>query len=260
LEALTDELTIGLVVHPENDSSLREHQPGQRQHGSRQHGQRLHQHGRDSTDGEEFPLEVLCGREGVWQLSLDASRRLAWQINTTAGVVVAKGKTVLSPTAGGSYVVKATFNGSLSDAEGKAKLFIASVQDGASTPTAVIASKGALLAASPAAAAATLQPGHGVGVVVGRGFAGSLEELYIKNVSTEARFALVTSCLFCGVHPLVSVSCCLAAFFAALLLRCLAVVLSCCLAALLLLCCCVAVLLCFCGAGAAPLLANLGRR
>jgi hypothetical protein len=122
-------------------------------------------------------VEVLAGKEGLFELSLQGGK-LAWRVTTTVSTLVqATGNTTLG---GGTYAVRATF----SVDTGEAKVFV----DGRCVGVGSGPAGGALAASSePIVVGAKLGPGGAPGQV----FNGSMEELYLKNVSTAARLGYV---------------------------------------------------------------------
>lgn len=115
--------------------------------------------------------QVLWTKPGVFVLSI-ADGKLAMRVNTTDGPAAAVMKDLLPTASAAGFVVKATYNSS----SGAVKLFVDSslVAQGVSRPDANLVSVlpgGAML----------------IGSADGQRkfFHGSLEELYIKAVSTE---------------------------------------------------------------------------
>jgi hypothetical protein len=190
---LGSECTIGMIVHPADIA-----RPGTQQ-GGRGHG--------------AAATQVLVAMEGVFSLSLDAERRLLWQVNTTHGPLVAHGRTAITDPNSTGVIVKATFNGT----SGVAKVFISSRLDGSSSPSPLLSlpsfpsgrsedegrAQPHQLAmypphgATPSGGVAnSLKMSVGAGVTAGlvhSYFQGALEEIYLKNCSTENRMAYMYS-------------------------------------------------------------------
>lgn len=158
-------LTVGMVVHPSLDEDG----------GGPARGRAL----------APPTLETLIARNGIFRLSLDNSngRRLRWTVATAEGPVATAVGTTRFPRAGGPHhVVKATFNAT----SAVAKVFVDGVLEGAS---AVPAAAAETAAAPRAQRRFSVRAAAGQGIVVGDGFEGALEEIFIKNVSTELRTA-----------------------------------------------------------------------
>jgi hypothetical protein len=122
-------------------------------------------------------VQTLFARDGVFLLSLSGGK-LIWQVQTTGGhTVTARGKTVLSTSALSSHVVKCTYNST----SALAKIFIGSILDGVSDGAAPAPQK---IAAASGDAPALLVGATKAGKLL---FKGSIEEIYLKNVSAESR-------------------------------------------------------------------------
>lgn len=126
------------------------------------------------------PNQVLFARSGVFVLSLSAGQ-LRWEVNTTRGSIVARGNTTLSTSALASHVVKCTYNAT----SGRAQIFLSSKLDGISD------------AVSGTVLPQQIVRYNGIGPALWVGddgsgahhFNGSIEEIYLKNVSAEHREA-----------------------------------------------------------------------
>lgn len=120
----------------------------------------------------DLTTQCLFERAGSYSVCLDGNNRVLWTVNTTSGkALVCEGKRALIPSDLSSYVVRTSFNGSA----GTAHIFI----DGTLDTSCQLDAKLSPAVVSDAA--------HGEPILVGRGFLGALEEIYIKNVSTEHR-------------------------------------------------------------------------
>ena len=121
----------------------------------------------------------LANLSGVFSLCANAAGVLEWIVHVAAGgAKTAVGQTVLAP--GHMYVVKATYNATSQ----RPRLFINGKPDavgdgdGGTTTTTVAAAR-----LAPAAADAAIR--------FASGFAGALEEIFLKNASTENRVGYV---------------------------------------------------------------------
>jgi hypothetical protein len=163
--------------------------------------------------GEEHAaaeMQVLAEMKGVFCLALDAGMHLVWVVNTTHGQLVAHGSTVISDPNSTGVVVKATFNGT----SGIAKVFVASQIDGSSVSSSAPSSASSLstrllpeqhshLIMHNHTTTSTTGPHSELKLSVGAGlsvsgsahsfFHGAIEELYLKNCSTENRPAYLYS-------------------------------------------------------------------
>lgn len=156
-------LTIGMVVHPLPSGG--------------------------TVDEAASPPKTLCLQRGVWSAVLDGANRVRWMVNTTAGTVTATGVTSLQPGPTASYVLKLCYNTS----SGTATVFIDGNVDGVQIgrPGATIVTPHVVVlpdqvAESPAAQVTAIPV---PGLVFGKGFRGGIEEIYLKNVSSENRLA-----------------------------------------------------------------------
>jgi beta-glucanase (GH16 family) len=163
LERLRDEITIGLVVHPVD--------------------------GDDALVAEE---QVLWSYPGVFELVIDVSGRLRWAVfNITATMRSPLCPRPCVPPRRG-FAVKATFNASCSAATA-AKIFVGGRLVSSDSSDTRIPWHGPRADAMYIGAAPSQMPMNFTqtagksGGQWSRHFQGALEELYIKNVSTEHR-------------------------------------------------------------------------
>ena len=169
---LHDQLTIGMVVHPAASSKTK----------------------KQMADAEE-PDEMLWARRGVFELALDGDRRLRWTVFlddkrnvTVLGPPLCPRPCTAPPIAG--FAVKATFDGSAADGQAKAQLFTS----GNLLATAAVSPAGALAKPMLQGTAMTVgarqrldKTSEATASSWDLHFNGSIEELYIKNVSTASR-------------------------------------------------------------------------
>ena len=118
---------------------------------------------------EHEGMQLLAQRAGAWRLWLDSAMRLRWSVNTTRGPAAAASSPLLGR---GPFIVKATLNSTT------VRLFVDNNQQAVGKVDSTTETTAAARIVSSTA-----------GILVGKGFAGALEEVYLKNVSTEQRKA-----------------------------------------------------------------------
>lgn len=164
LDALSRELTIGLTLHPLPTAAA-------------------------------AGTHVLWERANVWRLALVNGAFLEWQVRTAGGAVLtARAANALSTTPGASHTVKATFNST----SGVALLFVNSTTVAASSPPQPNALLNKFNSGGGGSLAFTVGASCNGSLKVDptsctSHFLGAIEELYVKNVSTEARAAYTYS-------------------------------------------------------------------
>lgn len=156
LDDITTGLTVGIVVHaPITGAPL------------------------SSSNDASNAVRTLCSRNGSWSLGVTPAGLPRLDVYTTLGQVSVIGEKTDAIKPGTVRMIKGTYNAT----SGSAKLFV----DGRLAAAAPKPLPGGKLLSSEDSSAPRGSAAVGTGLVVGAGFAGSIEELYIKNVSTENR-------------------------------------------------------------------------
>ena len=134
--------------------------------------------------------QCLAERAGSWKLTLSSDMHFEWTVNTSRGLVTASSSTVSGP---GPFALKATFNSST------ARLFVGGVATDSATRSvdSHTVGNGSLIEVTLAVGSgpASIQPSESdilFGASIEGGYTnehldGALEEIYLKNVSTEDR-------------------------------------------------------------------------
>ena len=195
LDATRSQITIGVVLHTGANS------------------------GDDRGDGDgagagavpDANSQTICNRPGVWRLSLEQGK-VQFSVNTTKGIAVAVGSTVLAPTQDNAWVVRATYNST----SGSARVFVggngnAPKADGVSSAsfpgakmvvfteaTTTDGAKdgiwvGADLETTGTTTADAARSQYPDAVTPTSLYRGAMEELYFKNASAEHRTAYLYS-------------------------------------------------------------------